>query len=340
MKKALIIGAGLFGCCAAIELSRAGFSVTLIDKKGDIMSGASKHNHNRVHFGFHYPRSTKTARQSLDGLTLFLMRFRDSIVSGFPNYYFIENGSKVSSGEYLDFCDKINLDYEFEYPKKELLNADKISLSLKVLEPVYDYRVIKQNLKEFIGGLKIEQKYDCNITDIRTEEYDFIVNSSYSGINQINKHFGISPIRLKLQDVVIPIFEAEQDKVGLTIMDGPFCSIMPKGFEKNKFLLYHVLWSVASETSGENLNTDYDIHKQIDTIYKESLTYYPFLNNAKRVGFWRTPRVLPINDNDERLSELFYNKKKPNYVTVLSGKVSTCWTTAMKIKKLAQEVAL
>ena len=90
MKNVLIIGAGLFGCCADIELAEAGFAVTLIEKEQDIMNGASKHNHNRIHFGFHYPRSTETARQSLDGLVLFLMRFKDSIISGFPNYYFIE----------------------------------------------------------------------------------------------------------------------------------------------------------------------------------------------------------------------------------------------------------
>jgi hypothetical protein len=340
VKKVLIVGAGLFGCCSAIELSRAGFDVTLIDKKSDIMTGASKHNHNRIHFGFHYPRSIETARQSLDGLALFLMRFRDSIVSEFPNYYFIEKTSKVTPSEYLDFCDKINIDYEIKYPKKDLLNTEKIDLSLKVLEPVYDYRAVEQSLKKSLNDLKVKQKYNCTITDIETKKYNFVVNSSYSGINQINKHFEASLIKLKQQDVIIPIFEANQDKVGLTIMDGPFCSIMPKGFEKNKFLLYHVLWSVGSEAIDETLNVDYAVNERIDMIYKESTKYYPFLKNVKRVGFWRTPRVLPINDNDERLSELFYNKQNPNYVSVLSGKVSTCWTTALKIKKLVQEATL
>ena len=64
--------------------------VTLVEKKNDIMTGASKCNHNRIHFGFHYPRSIETAKESLDGLILFLMRFNDAIVSDFPNYYFIE----------------------------------------------------------------------------------------------------------------------------------------------------------------------------------------------------------------------------------------------------------
>ena len=61
-----IIGAGIFGCMIAGELKRAGHEVVLIEKNSDIMQGASKFNHNRIHFGFHYPRSLSTAQQSLE----------------------------------------------------------------------------------------------------------------------------------------------------------------------------------------------------------------------------------------------------------------------------------
>ena len=340
MKKVLVIGAGLFGCCISIELAKVGIDVTLVEKELDIMMGASKHNHNRIHFGFHYPRSKETARQSLDGLVLFLMRFKDSIVSDFPNYYFIEKNSKVTPKQYLSFCDEVGIEYDIAYPKKQLVNTHDIELSLKVLEPIYDYNIVKNNLKQYLSKLKIKQKFNCNVAEENLDEYDFIVNSSYSGINEINRLLKIPLIRTKLQDVIIPIFESKQERVGLTIMDGPYCSIMPKGFDKNKFLLYHVVHSVASQTIDGNLSADYDIEDQIDRIYNESEKYYPFLKNTTRSGFWRTPRVLPINDNDQRLSELYYNKNYPKVVSVLSGKVSTCWTTALKVKKLIQNGAL
>ena len=75
-----IIGAGLFGCCIAIELKKAGHKVILLEQDSDIMQRASKLNHNRIHFGFHYPRSVKTARQSLDGLVSFLINFKALII--------------------------------------------------------------------------------------------------------------------------------------------------------------------------------------------------------------------------------------------------------------------
>ena len=48
------------------------------------------------------------------------------------------------------------------------------------------------------------------------------------------------------------------EKLGLTIMDGSFCSVMPKGNNKNEFLLYHPKYSVVSE-SLENNFWDIDV---------------------------------------------------------------------------------
>ena len=63
MKRIGIIGSGIFGCMAAIELSRKGHKVTVYDRSGDILSGASTINHLRHHYGFHYPRSKETVEE-------------------------------------------------------------------------------------------------------------------------------------------------------------------------------------------------------------------------------------------------------------------------------------
>ena len=69
--KIIVIGAGIFGVTTALTLSENGYDVTLVECENNIMTKASKCNHNRLHFGFHYPRSIKTAKQSLDGYDLF-----------------------------------------------------------------------------------------------------------------------------------------------------------------------------------------------------------------------------------------------------------------------------
>ena len=72
----------------------------------------------------------------------------------------------------------------------------------------------------------------------------------------------------------------------------------------------------------------------IDKIYKDSTKFYPFLSEVKRKSCWRTIRALPINYNDERLSELFISNNRFNFITVLSGKISTCWKVAYEIKNV------
>ena len=71
-------------------------------------------------------------------------------------------------------------------------------------------------------------------------------------INIISNKLGIPELSLKFQDVIVPIFKMHHAKIGLTIMDGPFSSIMPKGNSKNTFLLYHPKYSVVSESSTNN----------------------------------------------------------------------------------------
>ena len=146
MKKIKIIGAGLFGCCIGYELHRAGYNVTIIEQDYDIMQRASKCNHNRIHFGYHYPRSLDTAKQSLDGLEYFTKHYIESIVSGFPNYYMIaQKGSNVTSLEYIEFCEKLNINNEYNiFPPDNLVNKKLISSSVKVYEVIYDYKTLKK----------------------------------------------------------------------------------------------------------------------------------------------------------------------------------------------------
>ena len=98
---------------------------------------------------------------------------------------------------------------------------------------------------------------------------------------------------------------------------------MPKGKNKNEFLLYNVKHSLM-----QNGKLD------VDTIYSESEKYMPFLKDVERLGYWRTKRALPINDNDERLSEIFTYEEHPKVINVLSGKISTCHKIGFEIGRM------
>jgi hypothetical protein len=332
-KKILIIGGGIFGCSISLELSKSGFDITLLEKDSDIMNNASKNNHNRVHYGYHYPRSIETATQSLDGLLSFLMSYKESIVSDFPNYYSIsKNQSQISSTEYKNFCNKAGISYYSEYPSSNIVNPLLIEDSFRVEEPIFDWEILKNIIKDKLINSQVKLNLNTKFDQSYLKKYDFIINCTYSNINEVNKIMGLPLLKFKLQDVIIPIFEYKHSKIGLTVMDGPFCSIMPKGNIPNQFLLYHAKYSILKETEEISLSPLENIEYNLEMIKKDSSNYFPFLKDVKFIDYWRTTRAIPIVENDERLSKIITYSSNPNFITIFSGKISTCIKVAKQIK--------
>ena len=58
-----IIGAGWYGLHSAKILESIGRKYRIIEKNKDIFMGSSGFNQNRLHLGFHYPRSFETQRR-------------------------------------------------------------------------------------------------------------------------------------------------------------------------------------------------------------------------------------------------------------------------------------
>ncbi|MCP4714222.1 MAG: FAD-dependent oxidoreductase [Deltaproteobacteria bacterium] len=49
-----ILGAGIMGCCLALEPAKRGYRVDLIDRSFEPMIGASLHNEGKLNLGFVY----------------------------------------------------------------------------------------------------------------------------------------------------------------------------------------------------------------------------------------------------------------------------------------------
>ena len=86
-----VIGGGIFGLTAAIYLSKFSSEIKIFDKNQTILNGATRFNHNRHHFGYHYPRSIDTAVQCINARKDFDKFYRNSIDYSFKNFYAIKN---------------------------------------------------------------------------------------------------------------------------------------------------------------------------------------------------------------------------------------------------------
>ena len=329
INKIAIVGAGIFGCSIALELEKDGYEIILFEKEEDILQLASKNNHNRIHYGYHYPRSLETVKQSLDGLLSFLTKYSDAILFGFENYYSIaKEGSLTNAKQFKEFCKEAGIGYKSKFPSKDIMNKDLLEDSFVVEEPIYDWAKLHSIIKDKIYSSTIKLKLNSDFTQ-SYESFDFVINCTYSNINKVCDFMNLPELKFKMQDVLIPIFESKINRVGLTVMDGPFCSVMPKGFETNTFLLYHAKYSIIEEKINGKLLNNADLTNCTQQIINDSINYFPFIKEVNFKQYWRTNRAIPINNNDQRLSEIITYKENPNFITIFSGKV----TTSVKIAK-------
>lgn len=108
-RTALVLGAGIQGCCVALELLRAGHRVTLIDQADALMTRASFNQEGKIHLGFVYgldrtgatgARMVHDALRFAPGLERLLERSIDwAAHTTRPFTYLVARESMLSVGE-------------------------------------------------------------------------------------------------------------------------------------------------------------------------------------------------------------------------------------------------
>lgn len=347
-----IIGCGIFGSEVALLLSQSGFSVSVIESKEEILQGASGNNLNRVHVGFHYPRDLETAKQAYQCYDEFRKKYSSCVNADFLNSYFIANeGSLTSPDRFIEFCKQLGAPHKVVNSREFPLLVTGADDGIVCEESVYDFGSMRQLiLEKFVeqgvqiitgnGVARLSKKDDCYSIELSNGDAinaDVVINTSYADINRLSNQIAIELDEMQYEYTVIPIIEAEMPRVGVTIMDGPFTSILPRG-SSGEFLLYHVDHSVIASEVGYQINSDW-LSPETGPFYKTNkLEYFskmielcsqfiPALKNAKLCGFLEGPRIVQSKkeSTDARPSVVKFNNND-SYVSILSGKVdSSIW---------------
>lgn len=345
-----IIGAGWFGCHIASEIlhNLKNFSVTVFEEKKDIFEGASGYNQNRLHLGFHYPRSEITRKQSKKGFNEFIKKYPKFSKKISNNFYAIDhsNNSNLNFKKFCEVNKKMNLNFtildknKYNYQNIEgLIKCDERLILVNNAKKFF-IKKLKKNLKlnyKVKNVKKIKNKFKIN--EFKTE-FDILINCSWQKFSKIKKWNLIYELCLCL------IYEKKnntKDKDScLTVMDGPFYTLYK--WKEKLFNLYSVKYSRLKK-----FNSYIQASKSIDKIplqkkkkikniiEKEFIKYYPdFLSNFKFKKFLKTIRTIKNNNkNDDRNFEL---NIKNNRIDVLSGKIDhICLTSNIIIKWLKKK---
>lgn len=361
MKKVGIIGAGIFGLECAKQLSQHGFDVTLFERNRKILSEGTANSVLRLHLGLHYPRDHETAIQSVAGYGRFLEHYRDFVNLSFENYYGIAKSlSKVDKHQFRVFSDKVGIPItEVTTSSLELFGFDseKISAAWKCDEGVIDISKLRVHFEEILQNqVKIYTSCEIQKADLNggkwhledssgvTHEFDYVIQATY-GTDRIATPPEINPMRMYEYHKTLTLeIKCEVANFGLTVIDGDFITVLPKGFG-DTLLIYGPQPSVLEKSVGsefpsawDDKNT-FDFNQSTENIVGRFHEWFPQIKEIQVVDLLTTVRSIQPNmqATDKRITTV--QEPVENFFTIWSGKIDHCVEIAEKIlSRISQKV--
>ena len=237
-----IIGAGFYGCYIAKKLNQYNpkNKIDIYEKNYDILLEATRNNQCRLHKGFHYPRSIKTIKQTIEGSEFFLKEFKKFIFYPKINLYAIHKQSFVSFDDYINIYKKLKLNFsiekidKFNYFKdiskiQGVINVREGVILLEKLlaylkKEIYSFATIKLNNKvtylDEKNGRIISNNLEKNI------KYDYIINTTYTNPNLGQSKKNNLKLKYELAALVL-CNNIYKKPTAITIMDGNHVSLYP-----------------------------------------------------------------------------------------------------------------
>lgn len=360
----IILGAGLYGLYAAYISAKKGENVLVLEKDGAPFQRATTINQARVHMGYHYPRSLSTAIRSAGYFERFLQDFPACVVRNFEQVYATStNFSWTNAQEFRSFCKAAGIRCDDVSPEK-YFKDELCDGAYLTTEYAYDAQVLLEELRKKMDGfsnveilfnsaaVSIQQKDTVyEVTTAQEEKYraPYLLNATYASVNEVMNMLGYAPFNIKYElcEIILckisPVFE----NLGITVMDGPFFSIMPFGFTG-----YHSLTSVTftpHKTSYSALPTFECQSKSEGTCCPEYLgncdtcpakpkSAWPRMSQLARKYlknefafeyekslFSMKPILKASEIDDSRPTLVKVLHQNPTFVSVLSGKINTVY---------------
>jgi glycine/D-amino acid oxidase-like deaminating enzyme len=351
---ALVIGGGFYGTSVAEFLKRRLSSVLLVEREADLLTRASYVNQARVHGGYHYPRSVNTALRSRVNFPRFVDEFRDAIAGDFVAVYCVaRHDSKVSPRYFESFFSQIGAPYRPVRQRiRGLFDSRTVAAAYEVDEVAFDAAILREIMRNRLTEAGVEiglsrtvvgidetadgQAHRVEFSNGELITADRVLNCTYAGLNRIRTPGGFGKRRLKHEITEIALVRVPEElrNIGITVMDGPFFSVMPFPARKLHSLTHvrytpHISWIEGDRDEGN----PYDVLAKLDEasrfpyMLRGALRYVPSLREAVLVDtLFEVKTVLTDNEVDDgRPILLERHERLPNTVSVLGSKVDNVY---------------
>ena len=361
----VVVGAGIFGVYAATHFARRKIRVLLVESEKRLWSKASLVNQARVHLGYHYPRSIATARLANDYRQRFEAEHMDFINGRFEHFYGIDkHGSLTSAEQFERFCAHLGIPCQ-RVAIFQPLRVERLSAVYKTNEPSFDPLLLRRRYQSEVRGLDIELALASRVEDVEVarerwvlrvvsaEGYSrevrtaTVLNATYSSINSVNALFGFDAIAASYEMSEIAIVDAPMLRgKGLTVMDGPYASIMPFGcssFHSISSVLYthHEVnkrplptfdcQKQRADCSPNNLKICGFCPAQPQSNYSKMISqlghYLEGIDQCNHHGslFTVKTKLQSTHIDDARPTDMRVLRTSPTYAYIFSGKINSIY---------------
>jgi len=363
---AVVIGGGFFGASIALLLRERGLSTLIVERGKALMTRASYNNQARVHGGYHYPRSLMTAIRSSINLPRFAEEYRSCVHSDFEKYYAVgRTGSKVSARQFVSFMRRIGAPLG-KAPESvvRLFNPHQVEAVFTAREYAFDSRKLAELTACRLAEAGIPVWFETEADSARliepgklalaihgtqgseTLHTRWVFNCTYSQINRINinSSLPIIPLRHELTEMALVEPPSVLANKGITVMCGPFFSLMPFPDRKLHTLSHvrytpHCAWS---DETAESYVPPFDRFDRMEKktafqfMVRDSMRLMPCLSECSyRDSLWEVKTVLPISDTDDGRPILFRpSRELPGLVHVMGGKIDNIYDLPQELEPL------
>lgn len=361
---AVVIGGGFYGSAIAIYLAktRGLRRVVLLEREPALLLRASHNNQARVHNGYHYPRSFTTAFRSRVNLPRFIRDWPDAVRTDFVKLYAIaRSGSKVTARQFERFCHEIGARISrAEAQFRRLFEPKLIEEVFVVEEYAFDTTRLAAWARQELEQLSVEVYSSTRATAITrapgdsglvvqchpasgylsSVKCDYVINCTYSGLNQFLGDFPSTATGLKHEITEMALMQMPDalSGVGITVMDGPFFSMMPfpsRGLHTLSHVRYtpHFSWQDEPGADPYQALGSYERETRVDRMVRDAGRYLPALFDARYVeSLFEVKTVLLKNEVDDGRPILFEKHAElPGCYSILGGKIDNIYDVIEKL---------
>ena len=357
MLDAVIVGAGFYGVALANYLveKRKLKSIALIERESEVLQRASRINQARVHNGYHYPRSFTTAFRSRINLPRFVEQFPSCISRDGSNIYAIaRRNSRVTARQFRRFCGDIGARLgQTPVSVRELFDRNLIEETYLVEEFTFDTRKLADWARACIARDGIDLQLNSRVSFVerhrsgrgitatvvrgdgeRPIDARFLFNCTYSGLNQFGGDFPGTADALKHEITEMALLEVPEklSRIGVTVMDGPFFSMMPYpagGTHSLSHVRYtpHLQWRDSSGDDPYARLAAHSMESRVDWMIRDARRYMPALNDVRHVvSLFEIKTVLVRNEVDDGRPILFErHQAMPDCFSILGAKLDNIY---------------